>query len=281
MSTIRQKDLFSKADSMYFVSTFFLQPKLKDDIIRLYSFVWQVYQFCNSSSLNTETFDLFERSYLLATANRQKGLSHWESGDEIIDDFILLSETYAFDSAWTRVILTETHNNLSKSTYFTLDEIIAHMQGTAEIIALYLCQLLHQSKEIHNSAKLLCRAIHYSDSIRNLQGDIALNRQYIPASEVDKYTLQMLNESTAKHAPQKFEQLICAQIAIAFAWQKQAITSIKSVPKNQRVIIKTISDMYMWINKRISKKPSVIFEKKVSPSKIFILFRLVINIIFG
>jgi len=281
MSTIRQKNLFRSADPIYFVSTYFLQPKLKDDITRLYSFIWKTFEFCNTTSQDTKEFELFQKNYLSTVANRQKGLSHWESNDDIIDDFVLLSETYAFDPMWTKVLLDATAANLLKQTYFTLDEAIVHMQGTSEMIALYVCQLLHLPKELHASAKLLARAIHYSEFIRNLQRHITLNRQYIPVSEVDKTTLPMLNESTAKHAPKKFEQLIRAQVAIAQGWQTQAIATIKTVPKNQRVIIKTVSDVFSRMNKRISRKPSIIFEKKISPSKIYVLFRLVINMIFG
>lgn len=281
MSSKEQQQKFKNGSTTYFMSSLFFPPKIRDDITRLYAFVRKADDFVDAIPQQTDAFTTFRENYTQAVQNKRKGLAHWQSGDLIVDDFVLLAETYAFDPLWAEAFLDAMQADLSKTTYYTIEETLSYMYGSAEVVGLFLCQLLHLPKEAHHSAKMLGRAMQYINFIRDINEDISLGRQYIPVSDVDACGLPMLTETTARHAIKQFENLIHKQVERYQQWQKEAIKGYAFIPKQYRIAVKTAADMYWWTSKTIAKNPLIVFEKKVKPSKSRIIFQALLNMIIA
>lgn len=279
MSNIEQQLLLRKDRILYIASKLFFPPKVRDDFTRLYAFMRKADCLVNAVPQLKDDFFLFRKNYELALQNREKGMAHWQSGDMVVDDFILLAETYAFLHNWTTSFLDSMEANLTKTTYFTLDETLGYMYGSAEVVGLYLCQLFHLPQEAHYAAQMLGRSMQYINFIRDIKEDNLRGRQYIPVSEVDKYKLPMLTETTSRHAPKQFNSFIIAQIRYYKQWQKEAVAGFRYVPKPYRIVIKTAADMYRWTSKQIERNPLIIFEKKIMLPNWLLIFRILVNMI--
>jgi phytoene synthase len=62
-----------------------------------------------------------------------------------------------------------------------------------------------------------------------------------------------------------------------FSWQRAAERGLAFIPWRSRVAIKTAQDMYIYTANIILADPLIVFQKKVKPSKLFIIFTAVKN----
>lgn len=265
------KDIFKRGSKTYFYSSIFFPGKIRRRVFTLYAFVRTVDNFVDSVPQNAAGFYAFRDAYRKAS----EGIP---SGDPLIDDFVALENECAFRHEWAESFFHSMELDLSKKAYDTMDETLEYIYGSAEVIGLYMCNLMGLDSQSHKSAVMLGRAMQMINFIRDIDEDNGLGRRYLPLSG---YNLKSLTESEANSNRKEFDRFIRDQIKIYLEWQKMAEEGYHFIPFRFRVPIQTAAKMYEWTASVIRKNPVIVYRKKVKPSKLRIIAAFMTGYISG
>jgi phytoene synthase len=264
--------IFQQGSKTMFYSSLFFPKKIRNDVFILYGFVRRADNFVDSMPQNQEEFYKFRQKYEQA----KKGII---TGDIVIDSFAELAQRKNFDPKWTEAFLNSMEMDLTKKTYGTLDETLEYVYGAAEVMGLYMVNILNLDKKTYIYSRYLGRAMQCINAIRDIAEDFEFGRSYIPLSDLNKYKLDSLDYQYTKQHPQRFSNFIKCQISRYYHWQKIAEKGYKYIPKRYLICVKTASDMYDWTAEQIRKNPFIVYESKVKPRIIKIFTNFILNTI--
>ncbi len=259
--------IFKRGSKTYFNSSLFFPPDVRRDVFVLYGFVRTADDFVDAVPQDGPGFAAFVDRYRRAAAGE-------ETGDPVIDTFMELSRRRGFENAWTEAFLSSMEMDLTKGTYKTLEETLHYIYGSAEVIGLYMAQILELSPESHDAAMMLGRAMQFINFIRDIDEDNGFGRTYLPIAET---TLPDLSWETTSRHPHEFRSFIRTQLERYRAWQSRAEAGFSYIPKRYLVPIKTASEMYNWTGRVIAANPFVVYRRKVKPSRPRILLEVLQN----
>ena len=265
-----QKETFKKGSKTYFNSSLFFPKSVREDVFILYAFVRTADDFVDTIPQDPNRFYDFRNRY---EASRNGKLC----GDVIIDSFTDLAARKRFDPAWTDAFLDSMEMDLTKTVYTTLEETLRYIYGSAEVIGLYMARIMGLPGESHHAAKMLGRAMQYINFIRDIDEDISLGRTYLPLSDSGLTSLQKRDVAASESQIERFTSFIRNNIDLYYTWQKEAEGGYQYIPRRYLIPIKTAADMYGWTASVIRENPLVVYEKKVKPSKLRILFTVFKN----
>jgi len=264
--------IFQQGSKTMFYSSLFFPKKVRKDVFILYGFVRTADDLVDTMPQDPETFYSFRQKYELA----QQGIN---TGDIIIDSFTELAQRKKFDPKWTEAFLNSMEMDLTKKTYYTLDETLEYVYGAAEVMGLYMVNTLNLNKKAYNFSRYLGRALQCINAIRDIAEDLEYGRSYIPLSDLEQYELKSLHYQYTKQHPEQFSEFIKGQITRYCTWQKNAEKGYQYVPKRYLISVKTVSDLYNWTAEQILKNPYIIYQWKVKPIIFKILTTVFTNII--
>jgi phytoene synthase len=258
----QHEKIFRSGSKTYYFSSRFFPPAVRNDVYALYGFVRVADNLVDEMPVDPARFHAFRRTYTQAFQSGQP------SGDPIIDAFLELQERKRFDPTWTESFLDSMQHDLVKSTCDTLDETLAYIYGSAEVIGLFMARIMDLPEESYPFAAMLGRAMQYINFIRDIAEDTKLGRRYLPLAGT---SLQSLGEETARMDREEFSRFIRQEIERYQQWQKQAALGYHHIPRRYRIPIMTAADMYCWTARQIARNPMVVFERRVKPAKSRIL----------
>jgi phytoene synthase len=264
-------EVFRAGSKTYFTSSLFFPPRIRERVFTLYAFVRVADNYVDAAPQQAEEFKAFRRRYEAALAGTP-------ANDTIIDPFLKLSAECGFDPAWTKAFLDSMEADLSKKNYDTLEETLAYIYGSAEVIGLFMSRIMELPQEAHPAAAMLGRAMQYINFIRDIAEDTELGRRYLPLNNASP---DIVTAAYARKNPQEFAAFIAGHLDLYRVWQKEAVSGYAFIPKRYRVPIATAADMYWWTAGVIAKRPLVVFEKKVKPSRPRIYLQILKNFFFG
>lgn len=267
--------VFRRGSRTYFNSTRFFPAGLRRDVHALYAFVRTADDFVDSTPQDAAGFEAFRRRYL----ERREGRTG--PADPIIDGFVELSERRGFEPAWVDAFLDSMAQDLSRREYGTLDETLAYVYGSAEVIGLMMARIMGLGEKASRPARLLGRAMQYINFIRDIREDLDLGRTYLPRDEILAAGLASLSEEEARRSPEAFRAFVRGQVRRYRAWREEAGPGFALIPRRLRVPIRTAADMYEWTAGRIEADPLVVHGRKVRPSAGRIVLRGIRNLITG
>lgn len=256
------REIFKKGSKTYFNSSIFFPKSIRDDVYYLYAFVRKADDFVDAIPQQKSKFYNFCNKY-------RSALNHELSNDIVIQKYIELCNRKNFPKDWTEAFLHSMELDIKKNQYSDIEETLDYIYGSAEVIGLFMSSIMNLSKDAYDSAKMLGRAMQYINFIRDIDEDNTLNRRYIP---IKYYNLNNLSEEECRDHDADFRKLISDSINLYFQWQLEAEKGFPYIPKRYLIPIKTASDMYKWTANVIRKNPYIIFEKKIKPSKLRIIF---------
>lgn len=265
-----EKEIFRRGSKTYFNSSVFFPDAVRNDVFTLYAFVRTADDFVDATPQDAAGFYAFRDAW----RESEKGRA---SGNGIIDNFVALSRRRRFDPRWTEAFLYSMELDLKKKIYHTLDETLEYIYGSAEVIGLYMAQLLRLPDEAHYPARMLGRAMQYINFIRDIDEDNGLGRRYLPA---DNGPAELTREYALANRDE-FAAYVRAQSALYLGWQKEAEEGYRFIPRRCRIPVKTAGDMYIWTAREIMKNPLVVFERKVKPSRGRIIRSIAFNTLFS
>ena len=264
--------IFQQGSKTMFYSSLFFPKKIRNDVFVLYGFVRTVDDLVDTLPQDRVGFYKFKQKHEQA----QRGIT---TGDVVIDSFAELAQRKSFDPKWTEAFLDSMEMDLTKKTYDTLDETLEYVYGAAEVMGLYMVNILGLNKNAYNFSRYLGRALQCINAIRDIAEDFEFGRSYIPMSDLEHYDLESLDYHYTKQHPQRFSEFIKGQISRYCHWQEIAEKGYRYVPKRYLICVKTVSDMYNWTAEQILKNPFIVYERKVKPLIIKILTTVIANII--
>lgn len=263
------QNIFKSGSTTYYYSSLLFPPKKRIEITRLYAFVRTADNFVDQIPQDAKGFEAFEQETL-------QGLAGKESHNPIIRSFLQLANERNFKEDWIISFLQAMKADLSKNTYNTFEELEEYMHGSAEVIGLMMARIMQLPEESLLAAQRLGKAMQLINFIRDVQEDIALGRQYIPSTDLQRFGLKTIKLETEEDR-KKFIPLVTFEIERYFEILKEAEEGFRFIPRQYLIPIKTASDMYKWTAKEILKNPFIIFDKKVKPTRGKILLALFIN----
>jgi phytoene synthase len=262
--------VFRSGSKTYFNSSLFFPPRIRERVFTLYAFVRVADNYVDAVPRREEDFRSFRRRCEAACAGTP-------ANDTIIDPFLRLSAECGFDPAWTRAFLDSMEADLSKQNYDTLEETLAYVYGSAEVIGLFMSRIMELPQEAHPAAAMLGRAMQYINFIRDIAEDKDLGRRYLPLNGAPP---DIVSAVYARAHPRDFADFIAGHLELYRGWQKQAVSGYAYIPKRYRVPIASAADMYWWTAGAIARRPLVVFERKVKPSRPRIYLRILRNYFF-
>jgi phytoene synthase len=245
--------IFKKGSTTYYYSSLFFPKHVKDDVTKLYAYVRTMDDYVDNTEPKIKKlksmWSLTKKAWIGKRVN-----------NTIVKDFIFVAKKYKFEWEWIEAFYNAMKKDLTKKKYRNFSELEQYMYGSAEVIGLMMARILNLPKKTHETAMLQGKAMQLLNFIRDIKEDNALGRAYLqPPKNID------------------WEAYIRKEIDRYYTIQKEAAMGYAYIPKRFLVPIKTAADMYLWTAKRIYKNPSIIFEKKLKPSKSRILFHLIKN----
>jgi len=265
-----QKEIFKKGSKTYFNSSLFFPPHIRSEVSVLYAFVRVADDFVDSQPQEKESFMNFRETY-----NR---IINGESIEHpIITPFYELMKKRNFDPQWVEAFLNSMEMDLYKSRYQTLEETLEYIYGSAEVIGLFMARIMDLPEEAHRAAQMLGRSMQYINFIRDIDEDNALGRLYLP---LEDFSLTSLKPEEVKAKEKTFRNFHLRQIERYRKWQKEAEKGYKFIPNRYLIPIKTAADCYLWTARQIEKDPFKVFERKIKPSKIRIIGKMLANTLF-
>ena len=269
-ATAEQIAAFRGGSKTYYNASRFFPEAVKDQVIRFYAFVRIADNLVDATPQQTVEFN----QLCQALAEARTGTA---SGWFIVDDFAQLEQSAGFERAWTDAFLASMRMDLEKSEYATIDETLAYIYGSAEVIGLFMAHIMGLSTRAAHAARMQGRAMQMINFIRDIAEDCRLGRTYLPQAET---SLPALDETHARSDPGEFKRYIQAQIDRYFEWQSEAQAGYQFSPRAYLIPIKTASDMYAWTARQIRRDPFIVFRRKVKPSKARILMTIFGNWLF-
>jgi len=267
------KNIFKKGGKTYYYSSKFFPKHIRRDVSILYGFVRKADDYVDDIPQRTDEFYEFKGKYEKALSSEKK------SGNEVIDAFIDLSNRQGFEEKWIDAFLHSMELDIVKSKYETLEELKEYLYGSAEVIGLMMANILELPKESHRPARHLGRAMQYANFIRDVEEDIKLNRQYLPTEDLRRFNLNSLELSETQSKKENFTRFIDEQVSRYEEWLEIAEGGYHYIPKRYLIPIKTASDMYNWTARGIRKRPYLVYDKKLKPSKTRIVMKGLFNIL--
>ncbi|MFC2165805.1 phytoene/squalene synthase family protein [Acidobacteriota bacterium] len=266
------KSIFKQGSRTYFTSSHFFPRPVREDVIILYGFVRTADNFVDILPQREEDFYKFWDELRRSRAG--------ETGkNPVVKSFTELERKKGFPHEWVDAFLRSMEMDLHKKEYKTIEEILAYIHGSAEVIGLFMASIMGLHRESFPFARRLGRAMQYINFIRDIAEDNELGRTYFPQNEMREFGLQSLNENDVASERAGFQSFIHAQIRRYRDWQIEAEQGFRYIPRRYLIPIKTASDMYKWTALRIEKNPFIVYKMKVKPSKMRIFKTALSNVI--
>lgn len=251
-------DIFKKGSKTYYNSTSFFDVQTKKDVTILYSFVRVVDDYIDAVPQNTEAFYNMRTLY-------NDGIKKGVSGDVIIHTFVDLIKRADLDPLWVDAFFDSMEMDIHKKRYKNISEVEQYMYGSAEVVGLMMAKILKLPKKSYAYARDLGKAMQYINFIRDIGEDVVRGRVYFPDSDLKEHGMKSLEFKDASQGD--FDGFVRKQLARYVSWQESAEKGYAYIPKKFLVPIKTASDMYNWTAKQIEKNPSLVYQKKLKPSR--------------
>lgn len=252
--------IFKKGSRTYFYNSLFFPPDIKDDVFILYSFVRKADNYVDQIPPKPKKFYKFSKQILNAIDGKH-------TGDVVADSFGELARRKEFDPEWHEAFLRSMEMDLTKKSYQDLLELEEYIYGSAEVIGLYMSQIMGLPKKSHHCARQLGKAMQLINFIRDIDEDHSdLGRTYIPQDILKEYGFKTLDHLEVQQRPEAFKEMVRSQIEVYREWQKTAEKGYKYISKKHLVPVMNAAEMYKWTANRIDKDPFIVYRKKVKPS---------------
>ena len=263
------KRIFKKGSTTYYYSSLFFPASIRHAVFTFYAYVRVADDFVDSIPQNMKGFEDFCSQTKLIYAGKKVS-------NKIISDFYDMTNSYKIPFEWVQAFLNAMRADTKKSTYATYKELEEYMYGSAEVIGLIMAKILNLDEESYTYAKLQGKAMQLINFIRDIDEDIELGRRYIPTEDLKKFNLTKLPPRTDQEK-KDFCKLVHFEIDRYRKIQKSAEAGYKFMPANALIPVKTAADIYNWTADQIEKNPLIVFEQKVKPKPIRVIFRIFTN----
>lgn len=252
--------IFKKGSKTFFYSSLFFPKEKRQAISTLYAFVRTADDFVDQTPPLAKDFYDFKNQYYLALQGKISNL-------KVIDEFIFLQKKYDFDQDWIDAFFKVMQSDLSEVRCKDLSETNSYMYGSASVIGFMLCKILEIKPEAYIYADKLGQAFQYINFIRDIAEDNALNRQYLPEVNLQKYSLENLLKEHVMENQANFIDFIRKELDYFYLLIKESKGGFAFIPWRYRMPIEIATNLYIYTARIIYKNPLIVYQCKVKPSR--------------
>ena len=275
------KQIFKNSSKTFYNSSLFFTADELAQVEALYAFVRVVDEFVDGDPKDVAGLKKFIKIYgqIMSSERAVDAFSGYQYLD-IITNFIKLSEELGFEEEWVEAFFSsmssDGQSRVEFRTYAGVDE---YMYGAAQVIGLFMCKILGIEEEGYGGARDLGRAFQWINFIRDINEDLGLGRVYMPQAELKTCQLESLEYDYVSQPDniENFKRFVSYQLARYNALVASASQGFEYMTRRQRVAVQTAVDNYDWTARQIAADPLTIYSKKVKPSKMYVLWRGVVN----
>ena len=249
------KSIFKKGSITYYNSTLLFPREIRRDVTKLYAFVRVFDDLVDSVPQKVKEFYSLRELYY-------KELDNGSSGDVVLSNFVEMMRRRGFKEEWVEAFLNSMESDLKKKVYYTIDETLGYMWGSAEVVGLMMMKILNLRDEAAYYARMLGRAMQYLNFIRDVREDMEMGRQYLPVNEMKEFKVSSLLECN-----EAFKEFMRFNLKRYFFFQKEAERGYHMIPSRYLIAVKTAADMYKWTARKIMADPCVVHRMKVRPKR--------------
>ena len=196
------------------------------------------------------------------------------SNNSIIISFLELACRRRFPKKWIEAFFRSMEMDLTISNYNTIEQTIEYIYGSAEVIGLFMANIMGIPDSAYHAAKLLGRSMQYINFIRDIDEDNRLGRRYLP---IEGSGLNNLSRKECSNKPDLFRNFVNLQLDLYNKWRNEGVAGYQYIPRQALVAIKTADDMYRWTALSIKRDPFIVFRVKVKPTRMRVFKQALIN----
>jgi 15-cis-phytoene synthase len=277
-----EQAIFRKASTTYYWSSRFFPAGVREDVFRLYSFVRVADDLVDSIPQKKTAFRALRSAWEKAVRDPSYDTTltlRDTMTSRVVKNMVYIHRKYHFKFSWTEAFLDAMQADLDGRSYETLDDTLAYMYGSAEVIGLMMARIMGLPKEACDTARLQGRAMQFINFLRDVAEDNELGRQYIPREDLERFGLSDLSRQTAMDNQAAFTKLMRFELSRYRKWQAEATAGYSYLPRRLRLPVKTAADMYNWTAHRIDRDPLMVFVHKIKPTKRRVVGQVLTNIV--
>ena len=258
MSNI-QRDIFKKSSRTFYYSSLFFPKSIQDDVHKLYAFVRTADDFVDATPQQWDQFHDFKKKSLYFIDTPEK-----KSEDRVIAGFVEVYKKYNFQREWVVSFLDAMQSDLEKVFVKNQEELEVYMYGSAAVVWYMMCAIFWiRDTENLLAAKNFAYSLQCINFIRDIDEDANLWRRYLFNYHIS-YQWNIKND-------RNLWEFLKFHLGLYFSYLSQAQKWLKSLPISMRIAVLTASDVYNWTARKIQRRPEIVFEKKVKPTKFQVL----------
>jgi len=260
-----------KASRTFYLSSLLFPKKIRSDVFILYSYVRKMDDLIDSSPPDYSLYQTYKKLTLTA-------LQGIKSGVPLIEEFASLMKRKKLPEKWLFSFFNSLELDYKTKQYVHFKDLEEFIYGVAEVIGLMMAQVMDLPIKSHVTARALGKSMQLINILRDISEDKKMGRIYLPQDELKRFEITRIPPISSKEKTQ-FIKFIQFQFERIHSIQNEAEKGFRYIPNSSLMAVKTASDIYYSLGKKIVKNPLIIFEKKVRPSLMFILFLIIRNYI--
>lgn len=269
----KSNQIFHDGSMTFYTASRFFPADIFNDVSTLYAFVRVADNFVDHIPQLKKEFNAFCYDY-------KQSIKTNSTKNTIIANFIQLSKAKNFDEQWTLAFLRSMQMDLKPIIYNTYQDLLKYIYGSAEVIGLYMTKILDLPESSQAYAQKLGRAYQLFNFLRDINIDKKLGRVYFALEELKRFHLKSLDYQEVKVNFANFQNFVNFQIDRIIEIINESRQGFNYMPKRYAAVIKTATDGFLWAAQKIKKQPLLIYQKKVQPSRLFLIRSAIKNIIY-
>jgi len=264
----------SASKTFYFASLFF--PKnVRNDVYVLYAFLRISDDLVDAIPPRLAEYELFKKNTIAAIEGVPASV-------DSIDAFVQLAAKKKIDKKNIQAYFASQDLDLIKRSYETYSDLCKFIYGVADVIGLFMAQVLDIPEIAHQGAQTMGHAMQLVNIIRDIQEDAHAGKVYLPQQELKRFGLpSTLDSSIIETHPKEFNSFIHFQLSRATALFSESKKSIPNIPIKSQRAIRIAAHAYEYMINAMQKNPPIIFQKKVRPTVFNLLIICIQAFIYG
>ncbi len=257
-----EESIFQKGSKTYYKSSYLFPKNIRDDVVRLYSFVRVADDYVDVLPHQKNQFNELYDLWLEAAADPDFDTT-FNKGDNLNErvtkNIIHVSTKYGFSHEWIESFMESMRADTEGRHYATLDDTLSYVGGSAEVIGLMMAKIMQLPEEAWPFAQMQGRAMQWINFIRDMAEDNKLGRCYFPTEDLERFRLRSLQPSEAENNIRAFEDFMLFQLDRYHAWQNEAEKGYRFIPEQARKAIQAATHSYDQIAYTIGRTPYIVF----------------------
>jgi phytoene synthase len=262
-------EITRKASKTFYTASLLYPADVREDIHILYSFLRVSDDMVDAPKVDVSGYEAFKRETRKALAG--EGVTN-----PIIRSFADLIKRRNMDSKLVWDYFTSQDIDLGQRSYQTYADLSKFVYGVAEVVGLYMAQIMGLHPESYPYARRLGEAMQLVNIARDIDEDTKAGKCYIPRDEQMQCSLTaILSKEHAYANPENFTKLMRMQLDRARTFLDESREGLRYFPNRYLLPIMVSMNLYEHVIRYIYKNPLIVFDKKVRPSLDVIIVTIV------